>query len=40
MTYHISRKVDLRFDEAVKRVTELLKQEGFGRSRRLTHKPP
>jgi uncharacterized protein (DUF302 family) len=30
VTYHISRKVDLDFDEAVVRVSEQLKQEGFG----------
>jgi uncharacterized protein (DUF302 family) len=30
MTYHISRTIDARFDDAVARVTEALKAEGFG----------
>jgi uncharacterized protein (DUF302 family) len=30
MSYHISRKLDTGFDEAVTRVTEGLKKEGFG----------
>ena len=30
MSYHISRTVDLDFDEAVLRTTEELKKEGFG----------
>ena len=30
MTYHISREVDLTFEQALKRVEEELKKEGFG----------
>jgi uncharacterized protein (DUF302 family) len=30
MTYHFSKKLDLPFAQAVTRVTETLKQEGFG----------
>ena len=30
MSYYFSKIVDLSFDEAVQRVTEQLKQEGFG----------
>ncbi len=30
MSYHISRTVDLDFDEAVSRMVEELKKEGFG----------
>ncbi|HEY9486946.1 MAG TPA: DUF302 domain-containing protein [Chryseosolibacter sp.] len=30
MEYYYSRKVTISFDEAVKRITENLKQEGFG----------
>ena len=30
MSYHISRTVDLDFDEAVSRTIEELKKEGFG----------
>lgn len=30
MTYHISRTIDAGFDDAVARVTEALKAEGFG----------
>jgi uncharacterized protein (DUF302 family) len=30
MSYYFSKTVDLSFEEAVKRVTEQLKQEGFG----------
>lgn len=30
MSYHFSKVVDLSFEEAIKRVTEVLKSEGFG----------
>lgn len=30
MSYHFSKKLDLPFDQAVSRVTEALKKEGFG----------
>jgi uncharacterized protein (DUF302 family) len=30
MSYHFSKKLDLPFDQAVSRVTEALKSEGFG----------
>lgn len=30
MTYHFSKKLDVPFDQAVSRVTEALKTEGFG----------
>jgi len=30
MTYHFSRKLDLRFDDAIARVTGLLAEQGFG----------
>jgi len=30
ITYHLSRKVPMRFAEAIERVTEELKKEGFG----------
>ncbi|UCF69348.1 MAG: DUF302 domain-containing protein [Acidobacteriota bacterium] len=30
MAYHISRKLEMDFDEAVARVIELLQREGFG----------
>jgi uncharacterized protein (DUF302 family) len=30
MTYYFSKKLTLGFDEAVRRTTEILKQEGFG----------
>jgi uncharacterized protein (DUF302 family) len=30
MSYHFSKKLDVPFDEAVLRVTEALKREGFG----------
>ena len=30
MTYHISRELDLTFEQALKRVEEELKKEGFG----------
>lgn len=30
MTYHFSKKLDVSFDQAVARVTEALKREGFG----------
>jgi len=30
MSYHISKKVDYKFDEAIIRVTEELKEKGFG----------
>lgn len=30
MTYYFARKLDLDFDEAIQRVTEALKAEGFG----------
>lgn len=30
MSYHISKKVDLSFDEAIEKVTAKLKEEGFG----------
>ena len=30
MTYHISRTLDASFDDAIARVTEALKAEGFG----------
>ena len=30
MGYHMSRKLDLSFDESIVRVTEGLKKEGFG----------
>jgi uncharacterized protein (DUF302 family) len=30
MTYHFSKKLDVPFDQAVARVTEALKREGFG----------
>jgi uncharacterized protein (DUF302 family) len=30
MTYHFSKTLDLSFDEAITRVTEELKKEGFG----------
>jgi uncharacterized protein (DUF302 family) len=30
MTYHFSKKLDVTFDQAVSRVTEALKAEGFG----------
>jgi len=30
MSYHFSKKLDLPFDQAVLRVTEALKKEGFG----------
>jgi uncharacterized protein (DUF302 family) len=30
MTYHFSKRLDLTFDQAVERVTEALKREGFG----------
>jgi uncharacterized protein (DUF302 family) len=30
VTYHLSQKVPLTFDEAIERVTEELKKEGFG----------
>jgi uncharacterized protein (DUF302 family) len=30
MTYHFSKTLDLTFDQAVARVTEALKSEGFG----------
>ena len=30
MTYHLSKTIDLPFDDAVARVTEALKREGFG----------
>ena len=30
ITYHLSRKVPMRFAEAIERVTEELKREGFG----------
>ena len=30
MSYHISRTVDMSFDDAVSKVTEELKKEGFG----------
>jgi uncharacterized protein (DUF302 family) len=30
MSYHFSKKLDVPFDQAVARVTEVLKREGFG----------
>jgi uncharacterized protein (DUF302 family) len=30
MSYHFSKRLDLPFDQAVERVTEALKREGFG----------
>jgi uncharacterized protein (DUF302 family) len=30
MSYHFSKRLDLPFDQAVSRVTEALKREGFG----------
>jgi uncharacterized protein (DUF302 family) len=30
MSYHFSKKLDLPFDQALERVTEALKREGFG----------
>ena len=30
MSYHFSKKLDVSFDQAVARVTEALKREGFG----------
>lgn len=30
MSYHFSKTVDLPFEKAIKRVTETLKEEGFG----------
>jgi uncharacterized protein (DUF302 family) len=30
MSYHFSKKLDLPFEQAVERVTEALKREGFG----------
>jgi uncharacterized protein (DUF302 family) len=30
MSYHFSKKLDVPFDQAVSRVTEALKKEGFG----------
>ena len=30
MSYHFSKKVDLSFDDAIEKVTGLLKDEGFG----------
>jgi uncharacterized protein (DUF302 family) len=30
MSYHFSKKLDLPFDQAIARVTEALKREGFG----------
>ena len=30
MSYHFSKKLDVPFDQAVSRVTEVLKREGFG----------
>ena len=30
MSYHFSKKLDVPFDQAVSRVTEALKREGFG----------
>ncbi len=30
MSYYFNRKVDLSFEEAIERVTEELKDEGFG----------
>lgn len=30
MSYHVSKTVDMRFDEAVSTVTEVLKKHGFG----------
>jgi len=30
MTYHLSKKLPVSFDEAIKKVTEELKKEGFG----------
>ena len=30
MGYHFSKRLDVPFDNAVSRVTELLKREGFG----------
>jgi uncharacterized protein (DUF302 family) len=30
MSYHFSKRIDISFDQAVSRVTEALKREGFG----------
>ena len=30
MSYHFSKRLDVPFDQAVSRVTEALKREGFG----------
>ncbi len=30
MSYYFSKKLDMRFDEAIEKVTEALKNEGFG----------